>query len=90
MIITEHFVVNYSLSPFGIFANQRTGGKMHSWYNKRENLIYSERYYSSANENCSNQNITIINFAEQSSFPVSDIQFVEKNILHFTLKAIQS
>lgn len=83
MIVTEHFVVNCSLCVSYRICRLENWGK--STLIVEQESILKDNIHQ-ANENCSNQNTTIINFAEQNWFPKSDIQFVVKNILHFMFK----
>lgn len=83
MIVAEHFVVNCSLCVLYRICRLENWGK--STLIVEQESILKDNIHQ-ANENCSNQNTTIINFAEQNWFPKSDIQFVVKNILHFMFK----
>ena len=83
MIVTEHFVVNCSLCVSYQICKLETWGKR-ALIVEQESILKDNIHQ--ANENCSNQNTTIINFAEQNWFPKIDIQFVVKNILHFMFK----
>ena len=83
MIVAEHFVVNCSLSVSYRICKLENCGKS-ARIVEQESIL--EDNIHQANEDCSNRNTTLINFAEQNCFPKSDIQFVVKNILHFLFK----